>query len=660
MRNAESDQPTAPSILAPPVETARAIEEKMLEAMIDAATLRDPKLRDVLTKAAVWQYLQLPDDSFGWSARIDGKPVPMPRQAKSLCIITTLSIGLMPGLGHVLWLGNRCYVTAEARSHAINQSPDVVRIGELLLRPFNDAEKEMFAIEKGDMHCFVQQLVRFKGAEYIWSGHGIIGGEEFDKVGRDNRRMPGLQSKKDAAQTLKTRAIRDMERRNFPLGGLLDSADAPEVDYSTTIDINTSQPKAENSEVDANRLRAETISKAQTDEARARFKGLRDRAAFVNGNIDSILGENAFEIYTSATAEKLHDASDVLEHWLAEYERPDPEPTPPKPPKVAKPVTEKPAPAAAAPTPVTDTPPKRGRGRPPKNPQPAIPKIEDQKVIFEAEAPKVEDVAADENIDQEREPWDSGEPPIDELALSEVDEEFEAKFADEFPSEDFEDDKGLGYTGTESQRAILWREANNAGLTSDVLKFQLAFNMQNKPLSELANEIKSLVQETLAKKPDPAPAIDPPENRNAAILKAAARLKNAIEYVKKSGGSPLKIAGEDPLYILDSGVIADMETISDRLEAWQPKEKPAPVAEVVEEALKPTPTSGPGINAYNMLNRALTDATLSPNVKERLISLRSRVLRDGDHLYLPKAIREAKGGVFKDIDNLIGQREIRG
>ncbi len=128
---------------APPQPTAeqRAASEertkKMLTSLIEAAAIGDPALKLRVSVAAVWQYMQLPDSSFGWVPRAapGEAPPPLPQQCKALCIITTLQLGLTPGLGHVLWLGNKCVIDVYGKRVLAARTPGFALLGRVLTHP---------------------------------------------------------------------------------------------------------------------------------------------------------------------------------------------------------------------------------------------------------------------------------------------------------------------------------------------------------------------------------------------------------------------------------------------------------------------------------------------------------------------------------------------
>lgn len=601
-------------------KSVRPAGNNIVQALIDAAVAQNRELKNVLTETAVKQYMVLPDSSFGWS-----HADPMPEAIKALVIVTTLSLGLIPGLKQVIWVGNGVYITAEARAYLISRSPDVSKSGSPTYRLFTEEEKQMFRVGETDMHCAIVQKVKSNGNEFEWIGHGIIDAIELDRKGPDGKPYPGFQSKTSIAQTLKTRAERDMHRRGYPVGGLPDVPDASELADYQGKPARPADPVQQPQQPTPPPALNPAFSSEQVSRFSAfkRYESLASDVRNRGADVKEILGDEDF-IASAETAERLHDAADVLQEWLerpqaepVELEQTDPDPEPPTPPptkasKPAKPAAEKqpPAkPAQAAPAPEQ----KRGRGRPPKNPpQPQTPQPQ-------AAAPAHED----------------DEPEANELAL--------------MPEKNEADDV---YNATDAQKEMIRVAAENAGLVADSLKHAIAGALKGRPMSDLPKVVEALSKSVSAQKPAPAPAVDT-DAADALRQKAIERLRSALKNVEKNGGKPMQILGSNPYNAIDSGDFDEIQSFADQLENWRPG------ATAAEETPKPIPTSGPGVKAYETLSRYLHDAGVSANVRARISRLMDRQLRDGDHLFLPKALREARGGNFGELDKLISERSAR-
>jgi hypothetical protein len=194
-------QPVADAPALPPKDTAMG---KAIQAIMEAVALENPNLQGKLSVQIIWHYLQAPDSSFGW-ANTDQ----MPLNTKLLCVASCLKLGFTPGMGHVIWMGNKPYVTAEGLRLKANGDPNWVYTKPPKLRPLSNEEREMFCIEPGDMAGIVEATVMFKNQTLEIEGLGIL-----EK--NDNR--PGGQGKKNRAMKLKTFAERDMLRRHYPIG----------------------------------------------------------------------------------------------------------------------------------------------------------------------------------------------------------------------------------------------------------------------------------------------------------------------------------------------------------------------------------------------------------------------------------------------------------
>src|SRR5688500_514726 len=122
--NGARPQGGQPPPKADPQQTAMVAQErqkKEIQSLIDTVTLFNPDIKDRLTMASVWAFIQLPDSSFGWAGST-GQPMPM--AAKMLSIAAHLQLGLQPGLGMLFFLGNNLYVSAKAARTKANSDPN--------------------------------------------------------------------------------------------------------------------------------------------------------------------------------------------------------------------------------------------------------------------------------------------------------------------------------------------------------------------------------------------------------------------------------------------------------------------------------------------------------------------------------------------------------
>ncbi len=636
-------------------------QRKVLQAMIEAAAVVDPTLTQRVTVAAVWQYFRLPDDSFGWSGkkRDDGTRPPMPNEAKALCILTTLSLALIPGTGQVLWLGNKAYVTADGRRYKANSDRDLVYLGRTL-RPFNDGEKEMFRVDAGDMHCVVEQRVRFKGVECVWNGYGLIGEHELEWRDKYENRKAGMQSKKDCAMHLITRAERDMLNRFYPVGGL---SEAPEdlLNDETMITVTSSPTQslmaAEDARVAEDRKKRDAADRST---ARNRFIELSKDVFNAGGNpviaLDSSIQAIA-ELELGGTTEDLNDAGDVLEAWLAEHGPKDPPPQPvdPAPKKSRAKKTTAPAPVEK-PAPLLET------GVAIADQHGNLRDATDVDLAFGREQPalrgefvdRLDEVAADETLADVAPflpPPDADDAPIDPTTQN--------------------------YVETPEQKETLRSQAVAAGLTLDSDLWALSGAMKGRPMHALPGVIGALVTSKVKAKPAvvapvaglkpaavaAAPSPIAPPKGVADKAKADRLLRAALDRVANLGGAPMHVLGVNPHNILDKGTPAEMDAATETLNKWTPPAAAAKPKAPAPAAATPPPAGGKRLPAYDMISRVLSgtlgDPNLSPALRERLEDLQGRDLRDGDHLLLPRAIREGKGGDFREIDELIGARPSR-
>ena len=190
--------------------------------VLDAIVARQPDLKSTMTVAAVHAFMQLPDDSFGWTGKKDGPP--MSKEQKALAIIAHLQLDLIPGMGHIFFLGNKLYLAAEGMRYIANRGSKFRWAGDREIRPLTDDEKEMLAWEPGDRALAMEETALIEGKPIRVRGYAIIEKRELD-FRSGNFAKPGLGSKKDIFETLITRAERSIFKRYLALGGV--SADEP-------------------------------------------------------------------------------------------------------------------------------------------------------------------------------------------------------------------------------------------------------------------------------------------------------------------------------------------------------------------------------------------------------------------------------------------------
>lgn len=230
-------------------ELVKANASKEIQAMIDTVSISTPKLKNKISVAAVCSYLQMPDESFGWTAK-----GAMPNNVKLAAVAAHLEAGASPGYGQIYYLGNKLYRSAAFVQSKANGDPDWNIVGEAKYRPHSKDEKDMFGLNQGDMSCRVTMQVVCKGNEMIVEGDGIIGKDELNKKSANGYSKPGLDTTKNKAMTLKTRAVRDLLNRFYPSNGLpiapdSNSDEMKEVHYAEQIKLSESRTEEERIEV---------------------------------------------------------------------------------------------------------------------------------------------------------------------------------------------------------------------------------------------------------------------------------------------------------------------------------------------------------------------------------------------------------------------------
>lgn len=304
-------------------DTRQQAMRKELTALIEAAAVSDPALRSRVTVEAVWQYMRLPESSYGWVPKERGAdaPPPMPSACKALCVVTTLVLGLTPGLGHVLWLGNKCFIDIYGKRVLAR------RVAKFLghkYRPMHQWEKDMFGLKDGDMSIAIEQTYKLGDDEIVGTGYGIIDISDFG-------RKPGTQSRKDLAMTVMTRAERDFLNRHFPIDGVADMPEDPKA-YIAQLEP-TGLLSAEATTVadviaDDGKAREDEALKAEYARTVRSFANAIEVVTDLKGNLMDILGVDVDSI---KTIEDMDAATEVLVEWIGENSKPDPEPAKKKP-----------------------------------------------------------------------------------------------------------------------------------------------------------------------------------------------------------------------------------------------------------------------------------------------------------------------------------------
>ena len=210
------------------------VQKKEIEAFIQATILETPQLKDKLTTPIVWNYLQLPDSSFGWAGK-----EPMPRKLKLLVIAAHMKLGAPIGYGHIYFLGNKLYQSADFVRSKAAHDPRWKMMGRSTYRPHTEAERGMFCLKPSDMSCRLEIEVEHNGQAFVAEGDGIIGEEEIKYKSKYGKPKAGLDSAKNRAMSLKTRALRDLYARCYPVHDL---PVAPDINETIAIEA-TSLPK---------------------------------------------------------------------------------------------------------------------------------------------------------------------------------------------------------------------------------------------------------------------------------------------------------------------------------------------------------------------------------------------------------------------------------
>lgn len=277
--------------------------ERALRAMIDALVLADPSLKEKLNIGACLHYLKLDDRTFGWSGD-PGKPLTL--EQKIACVMPTIANGLPPG--YVVWLGTRPYALTEAWVHVVNR--DVEKISGMRWRPLTNEENKMFGISENDMALAVEETVLLRGREILWVGYGILGADEM-LPNQNGKFKVATRLVRDKAQFLRTRAIRDMYRRNYSLSGLSELEDFE-------IEDGPAKKPLEREKENVTAIPSPFADPELKTAAMQRFQALADQLRNRGEKPEDFVKLTLNEWLAQATAGTISDVSDAMEYWIAE------------------------------------------------------------------------------------------------------------------------------------------------------------------------------------------------------------------------------------------------------------------------------------------------------------------------------------------------------
>ena len=182
-----------------------------IKALIETVISRDPSMKGRLNAMAVWNYLQLPDESYGW---VDGWKGSMPWRVKVMAVMAHIQEGIEPGYGHLLFLGNSLYMSASYARTKMLQDPDLTGYS-VKFKALSEEEKETYCIEDGDavLKCALKGV--YCGHEIEWEGIGIIDKEEKNKTDKNGKKMQMFGTRKNLVNTLQTRAVHNLIKYNY-------------------------------------------------------------------------------------------------------------------------------------------------------------------------------------------------------------------------------------------------------------------------------------------------------------------------------------------------------------------------------------------------------------------------------------------------------------
>lgn len=671
------------------------IAQKTLKAMIETIVMSDPSLEVKLSVAAAWQYLQFPDSTFGWLPKDkDNAATPMPLQYKIACIIPTIIHRLQPG--HIRWIGNGPYVMAEGWNEKFNST--VKKRSGQRWRDFTAEERKMFQIADSDMVAVIEQDVSIDGVDITISGYGVLGADEM-KANQWGKHKVATQLTRDKMQFTRTRATRDMIRRNISISGLPDADDAV-VDTVNVTPQSMTESFFDNKKA-ADKANAEAEAQEAKDDAMKRFGPVVFKFAALGGLFGQIFGMNADAFLHHATAEKIQDAIDIMDDWIKEN---TPPPEPPakaeKPKAEPKPEAVKAAPVANAPTPQPAEKP-RGRGRPPKVKEEKVETVAAAVTIISQGEVDIEEMDLSLDASPEPELVHPENEGLDEQTISAADawlqdmgEANEELFdpdsvLDDVLEEEAEtappvDPMTLIYQGTDEQKEMIRSAATAAGIMDEATKFAIAGALKNQPMNKLPTIIGGMLKlhgdkaKMIEKKPveTPKPITKPAETPMANPNK---RIIDSIAVAEKFGGDIKIITGFAPEVLKNSKDTSLIWNAANKLDNWASLQSPSevkqapvvpkpsaatatipkPTTPASSEALPEMPTVGPGAKSFEVVGKFFVHPNLKPITRARLVQLSKRKLTDGDYMGIIEGVRLCNAGNPKRLDEIIAARPLR-
>jgi hypothetical protein len=291
---------------------------KDIQALIAAVLVSKPEIKENLTVPAVWQFMQLPDTSYGWvPPGKDKENVPMPFAAKAMCILTALRVGLIPGNGMMYWLGNQVYIAVAGLRHIANTSKEFKWTGPLKPRPLTEDEKLMLDIGPKDRGLAVERDLEVRGQKMTAIGYGILDEKDLSLT-QSGYARPGRDGKKNIFQTLVTRAEKDIFKHYLPLE-VPAEPDWIEREKMKIVDVGNDNKGHDANKImaaqagyqsdEAMRALAENLKKAQE-----RFDNRATEVAGLGGNALDILKVTG-ETLNQWRADQLNAACEVLMDW---------------------------------------------------------------------------------------------------------------------------------------------------------------------------------------------------------------------------------------------------------------------------------------------------------------------------------------------------------
>lgn len=185
--------------------------EMELMSLLETVYLTNPGLKGRLNVHMVKSYLELDDSSFGWT----GSGAAMPWKIKTMLVVAHFKVGAQPGFGHVLYLGNKIYISADFVRQLMFSDQALIRKSTKFF-PLKSDERAMLGVGPEDLATRVQMIVNFRGEEAIWEGYGVIGQDELGTVSAKGWKKPGMDSRKNIQNTLQTRALANLAKYNYP------------------------------------------------------------------------------------------------------------------------------------------------------------------------------------------------------------------------------------------------------------------------------------------------------------------------------------------------------------------------------------------------------------------------------------------------------------